>query len=114
MSGRSSFDQHITNQDAKVEIVQTWTRITIVMSTPNSSSRSLIAGILTGQRPEDWLLYEYLNEPKPGAPEGMHAHRGMARLAVKPSGGRIVLDGEYYSGRDRANQGTLLMTRVPG
>jgi hypothetical protein len=40
----------------------------------------------------------------------MHAHRGTAVLKLSDDGKE--LSGEYYSGRDRQNYGTLLIAKV--
>jgi hypothetical protein len=55
------------------------------------------------------MVYEYSNTPRPGAASTMHAHRGTVRLGINSSVNK--LEGEYYSGRDRANQGILTLTR---
>ena len=54
---------------------------------------------------ENGLKYEYKNEPKPSAEEGMHPHRGMATMRLTPDGEKI--DGEYYSDQHRRNAGTF-------
>ena len=55
------------------------------------------------------LSYEYRNEPKPHAAATMHPHRGMTRLGLVSPG---RLEGEYYTGRDRQNYGTLSLEKV--
>lgn len=105
----SSFDDHATRNDVQVTISQTWTRIGITLYTETSQSYSLIGSVLIGQQGEPVLTYEYINEPKPEAPNTMHTHRGMARLLVREAG--KVLEGEYYSGRDRQNYGILHLER---
>lgn len=92
---------------AEVTITQTWTHISVLLETPNSQSRSLTASLLV-KEPEITLTYEYRNDPKPGAPSTMHSHRGTAILRLK---GRNRMEGEYYSGRDRQNYGSLLLER---
>lgn len=54
--------------------------------------------------------YEYLNEPKSGAVATMHTHRGLARLSLRRDDGD-VLDGEYYTGRDRQHYGATWLRR---
>ncbi len=55
------------------------------------------------------LDYEYVNEPNAHAVEGMHMHRGTARLVLSEDG--RVLEGEYYTGRDRKSHGTLRLEK---
>jgi hypothetical protein len=56
------------------------------------------------------LVYEYMNDPHATAVETMHAHRGFA--ALKRSADGEWLEGDYYTGRDRASQGHLRLRRV--
>lgn len=91
-----------------ISIRQTWTKILVISQTSLSNSRSLSGSLIVTD--ECSLSYEYLNEPSAAAPDTMHTHRGMARLTLDPSG--TILDGEYYSGRDRQNIGTIRVTRV--
>ena len=56
------------------------------------------------------LTYEYHNEPLPGATGTMHAHRGSATLRLAENGN--ALEGEYFSGRDRANYGAIHLRRA--
>lgn len=106
----SSFDEYAVKYDATIRISQNWTRIAIILETNYSKSRSLIAAIVTEDPSGTVLSYEYLNEPLPNAKHTMHTHRGTARLAIQSSG--KVLEGEYYTGRDRQNFGILRFERT--
>lgn len=105
--GRTSFDG--AQYRAQVTIKQTWTSISIFLETEHSTSRSLTASLLVEQPEGPTLSYEYRNEPKPIALPTMHSHRGTATLRLKNNG---VLEGEYYSGRDRQNYGNLMLKRT--
>jgi len=109
----SSFDQHATRHDATIKIHQTWSKINISLETSNSKSKSVIAAIITGEPEATLLSYEYFNEPKANAVPRMHAHRGTARLHLHKREAGETLEGEYYSGRDRQNYGSLQFTREP-
>lgn len=102
----SSFDKQATKHNATLSITQTWSEISIVLMTNESRSHSVTASLLTEM---GWLSYEYLNEPKPGTRDTMHCHRGSARFSLDTD---RVLEGEYYSGRDRQNCGLLHFERV--
>lgn len=91
-----------------VTIQQTWTHISIVGRTALSQFRSLSGSLITVD--ESSLSYEYVNEPSAAAPATMHGHRGTARLVIDKSLSR--LEGEYYSGRDRQNIGTIALRRA--
>jgi hypothetical protein len=88
-------------------IRQSWTEILIRAETLQSISNSLSAHILV--RDDYVLSYEYTNEPRAGAPDTMHAHRGIARLSFD---GKDSLVGEYFTGRDRQNFGTITLKRA--
>jgi hypothetical protein len=102
----SSFDKHGTKHVATLKIRQTWSEMSIVMTTENSTGHSLSASMMTEI---GTLTYEYLNEPKPNAVPQMHVHRGTGRFNLNSDNG---LEGEYYSGRDRQNYGTMNFARV--
>ncbi len=105
----SSFDERASEHPVDAEIFQTWTRILVTLESEYSRSHSTIAGILADAPGGPLLTYEYVNEPKASAAGGLHMHRGVARLRLrKPN----LLDGEYFTGRDRQNHGTLVLRRV--
>jgi hypothetical protein len=92
-----------------VTIRQTWSKIGIGLESTDSQSRSMMGGVTTETPGRPEIIYEYLNEPKPGAADGMHAHRGLARLSIHA--GLKELEGEYFTGRDRVTHGTIRLTR---
>src|SRR5207247_1562343 len=104
----SSFDGKDGRHDVTVRIRQTWTGMIISLETERSRSHSVMGAILLEGAHGPEISYEYLNEPRPGAAVGMHAHRGFARLQIQND----VLDGDYYTGRDRESNGTLHVLRV--
>jgi SMODS-associating 2TM, beta-strand rich effector domain len=55
------------------------------------------------------VTYEYANEPAADAVGSLHAHRGTARLVLTPNG--KVLEGDYYTGRDRKSHGVLRLEK---
>jgi predicted pore-forming effector associated with SMODS systems len=58
---------------------------------------------------EQSVSYQYTNEPVVSARSTMHTHRGTATLVLKNGG--LILEGEYYSGRDRQNIGTIRLEK---
>jgi len=103
----SSFDSLAQQHPVRVRIQQNWTHLLVQLSAEQSESESIVASMAVGE--EIVLSYQYRNTPKQSAKGTMHAHIGTASL--KLSDNRSELSGEYYSGRDRANQGTILLTR---
>lgn len=97
-----------TVTDINVTIEQTWTSMIVRVESTGSVSRSVSANLTVGS--EMSLSYEYINEPRVSADATMHTHRGTARFVVKP--GDAVLEGDYYSGRDRQTFGTARLERI--
>lgn len=97
--------------EAQLIIAQSWTRIGIRLRTGQSESASQMGAIDVGNGATVMLKYEYLNEPNPRAAETMHSHRGFARLSYSRSDGKEILQGEYFTGRDRRTFGILQFER---
>lgn len=104
----TSFDEQRGDHRIEAEAVQDWTHISIKMRGEYSRSESLVGSIFVGN--DIVLDYEYWNEPLPNAVETMHAHRGTARLMLSADG--RTLSGDYYSGRDRQNYGSLHLEKI--
>lgn len=102
---KSSFDDHSKEIKATLKIFQTWTRIKILLTTNQSSSQSETASIVINAPEGNCLSYQYINEPKSNAVNTMSIHRGTVRLIFDEK--KNILNGEYYSGRDRQNFGSL-------
>ena len=104
---KSSFDEYAAEQSAALKISQSWTSMVVILETENSQSQSVSASVLTKNPRDVRVSYEYLNQPRPAAKDTMHAHRGTASLLLSEVGSSRVLEGEYYTGRDRRNYGSL-------
>jgi hypothetical protein len=103
----TSFDELEGRHPVTVHIVQDWTHLLVRLQTEYSRSQSLVGSILVDD--EVTLSYDYRNEPLPGAAGSMHAHRGSAVLRYDANA--ALLEGEYFSGRDRSNYGALHLQR---
>jgi hypothetical protein len=75
-----------------------------------SRSHSRVASLMIADDDECILIYDYLNTPKHNTPETMHMHRGSVELRFQLDDG-LDGEGEYYSGRDRNNYGTIRLVR---
>jgi len=106
---KSSFDNHSSEVKATLKIFQTWTRIKILLTTDQSSSHSESASIVIAAPEGKYLSYQYINEPKSEAVKTMSIHRGTGRLLFDEKENTLV--GQYYSGRDRQNFGSLSFKR---
>src|ERR1700676_79774 len=103
----SSFDSLAEQHPVKVRIQQNWTHLFVQLSADQSESESIVASMTVGE--ETVLSYQYRNTPRPGAKDTMRAHTGTAVLKLHDS--QRELSGEYYSGRDRANQGLIVLKK---
>ena len=106
---KTSFDEHSSEIKATLRIFQTWTGIKILLTTEHSISHSETASIVIDAPEGKYLTYQYINEPKSDAVKTMSIHRGTARLVFDEKENTLV--GEYYSGRDRQNFGSLNFKR---
>ena len=104
----SSFEKHCTKHPVTINIQQTWTNISVLLMATSSHSHSLSASIILYQPGGTTVTYMYQNDPKSSAIETMHSHRGTSMLTVF-SGDRM--EGEYYTGRDRASYGSIVVQR---
>jgi len=102
---KSSFDNHTSETNATLKIFQTWTKIKILLITDQSISKSETASVVIDAPEGNYLSYQYINEPKSNAVNTMSIHRGTVRLIFDKK--ENTLNGEYYSGRDRQNFGSL-------
>ncbi len=106
----SSFDNHATRHDLFVEIVQSWTQISVFLSTATSASRSCVAVIQVADPEGVALIYQYENQPVADATRTMHMHYGTAMLRMSTG---TKLTGDYYAGRDRGTFGRISCRRMP-
>jgi len=108
----SSHDNYATQYPISSEVTQRWRHLSIRLESAVSISRSESAALLTQDAGRNTLSYEYFNAPKASAVGSMHAHRGTGRLTVNRENNCEVLEGEYYTGRDRQMYGSLRLERV--
>jgi len=93
-------------------IKQSWTQISIRGEFGESRSYNSISGISVVDTNVPRLTYEYINEPREGAPPTMHVHPGTVWFDIHIGGDAISLIGEYYTGRDRRNTGSIEVARI--
>lgn len=95
---------------AVVQIHQTWTKIQVHFLGERSRSRSVMASVKGLGLSSGELSYEYVNEPSALSADSMHMHCGAASLHFSLSD--LTLSGDYYTGRDRQNLGSMVLHRV--
>jgi hypothetical protein len=96
-----------TPTEIRLSIRQTWTSLLVTARTSRSGSHSVSGAITVAD--DVRVTYQYVNEPSASAPDTMHTHRGTALLTLDHRGNSM--NGEYYSGRDRQNFGTIQVSR---
>jgi hypothetical protein len=106
----SSYHNHKKKVKGKLVIRQTWNNIEIKLNTKTSESKSEIAGIVQENKNSYILIYQYNNAPEMNATKTMHSHKGTAILNIKVDL-ESKMAGQYYSGRDRMNFGSIKFTR---
>jgi len=107
----SSFDGHVKRHDLMINVFQSWTQITVFLTTATSMSRSSAAMIQVEDPEGVALIYQYQNQPLADAIRTMHMHYGTAMLRVSNDG---CLVGDYYAGRDRRTFGRISCRRLLG
>ena len=105
----SSFDNHAKRHVLSLDIFQSWTQISIFLTTVTSISWSCVAFIQVSDPEGVALIYQYENQPLADATRTMHMHNGTAMLRM-PNGSRLA--GDYYAGRDRGTFGRISCRRV--
>lgn len=103
----SSFDEYRTKVPLTILIQQTWFRMSITLSTNQSRSSSNSASLTLENPAGPTLSYQYLNEPMGSSDPRLSIHRGTAVLVLTEDG----LEGDYYTGRDRENHGSIVVKR---
>jgi len=95
--------------EGSVEITQSYEKITVFLKTPQSSSQSISAAIVSEGRPGFRLIYSYRNQPKPGESD-MAAHIGHCELLF--SSDLASAEGHYFNGGGRFTHGNMALTKA--
>jgi hypothetical protein len=91
-----------------INIFQSWTQISVFLTTTTSISRSCAAVIQIDDPEGVSLIYQYQNQPLANAMRTMHMHYGTAMLRISNC---ACLVGDYYAGRDRRTFGRICCKR---
>lgn len=93
----------------EVTIVQSWDKIRVRLSTPQSGSNSSSAAIICDEAEGYRLFYSYKNDPRISETE-LHSHRGFAELTFNPE--VTTAEGEYFNGYGRYTFGRMKLERL--
>lgn len=99
-----------SQSEGMLTIHQTWSKILIEFRSVRSKSLSRMASLNVNVGSSHGLIYEYTSDPRSDASPTMHSHRGLAFLTLNRT--HNLLEGDYYTGRDRDTQGTMEMQLV--
>jgi len=94
--------------EGTIDIIQSWSRIVIVLRTKQSSSRSIAASLYRCPGEGYRLIYHYANEPKADQPE-LDRHCGLCDLLFDEE--LRLAEGSYFTDRDRLTIGTMHLSR---
>jgi len=107
---RTSHEEFGSSRLGTATIRQSFSKISILLDFPLSSSHSLAASLLRDDALSPFeLLYHYQSNPRPEAPSTMAIHYGTTRLIL--SDDSSCLSGDYYTGRGRLNYGSIEFKR---
>jgi predicted pore-forming effector associated with SMODS systems len=104
----TSFDGHAKRHALVIHIFQSWTQISVFLTTATSMSRSCVAVIQVDHPEGVTLIYQYQSQPLANAEKTMHMHYGTAMLRLSDGD---CLAGDYYAGRDRRTFGRICCKR---
>lgn len=90
-----------------LHVEQSWTRISVQLQTPTSTSESVSAAMYSLALGQWRLVYVFRNRPEPG--NVITAHEGVCELRFDASLKRA--EGFYYSDHNRSNVGKLSLER---
>jgi hypothetical protein len=96
---------------AWLDIDQTWRKINVHFRTTQSRSDSNGATMLTEEGKWPSISYQYENEGSTLV-EGLDMHFGTASLEYRDEGDTETLEGLYYTGPGRENNGHMYFERV--
>lgn len=109
--GKSSYLDPISKENVMftmiVTIRQNFSEMEIFTETPESTSRSTMAGIFV-QHAVPVLRYSFENTPKNMSDQELQRHPGLIELRIQPNG---ILTGDYFSGKHRLRYGELEVKR---
>ena len=94
--------------NGEVEIIQSWSKISIVLRTRQSSSRSIAASLYRYPGEGYRLIYHYCNDPKVDQPD-LKRHSGLCDLMFLYDVNEA--EGSYFTDRDRLTVGTMHLAR---
>jgi len=96
------------NWTAEIRICQSWSRISVVLKTPQSSSRSISASVHHFPGEGFRLIYDYDNTPRTDQVP-LKRHTGQCDLMFSED--LSTAEGKYFTDADRLTTGTMTLTR---
>jgi hypothetical protein len=100
-----------TDHKVTVDISQSWTGISVVLTGAGSRSYSTTAVLRAKAPGGPELTHTYRNEPLARAVGTMNIHHGTATMRLTDD--HRSLEGDYYTGRGRETYGSIKLQRGP-
>lgn len=94
--------------NGKINITQSWSKISIVLKTENSESRSLAASITHEKGSGFRLVYQYSNNPNLNEPE-LQIHKGIVELLFDQNTKKA--SGHYFTDQHRGTVGSIRLRK---
>jgi hypothetical protein len=104
---KTSYDK--SEKNAAAVIVQSYSKISMVLKTDESTSKTTMAHFELSNPIHRTFTYSYLCKPLPTSAESMNIHEGTGNLEILE--GDRELKGYYYSGRGRQNFGDIFLKK---
>lgn len=103
-----NFEPATFKWDAEITITQTWSRISILLKTTSSDSRSITASVAPQEDGSVLLTYLYDNTPT-GAQDTLNRHTGVCIIVI--SNDKSSGQGLYYTDTHRKTAGNMKLSR---
>ena len=109
--GAPGSDQY-ERYEVKVSISQTWSKIDMVLDSGDTLSHLRTCGFFVANGRTPSLQYTYLVNDMKGHNDPSKYGEGTGKLYVTEEDGKLVLNGAYYSSKERS--GAVHFTRIDG
>jgi hypothetical protein len=107
---KSSHSGLTREHEVELEIVQTWSKINILLESQTSRSESQMAVIKTSAPTRHEVVWEYVARSKNAGQGDSFLHFGVTRLAVHSPTAKA--EGSYYTEQKRDTYGTVQFAKV--
>ena len=112
METTSSLSEYKIFYKGRLNVEQTWTRISLFFEGSNALSTSQMAAISIHNHSLFTLEWEYLSKKKPEFSDDEYMHFGITRVQWTGSDSKKSLEGDYYTDRSRHQYGQVTIKKA--